>query len=44
MHLLHVAHLEDYRRMMGARFNVGEGRNGLARGVLRQPGPATPGL
>src|SRR5688572_2027959 len=34
MHLLHVAHLEDYRRMMGAQLNVGEGRNGLARAVF----------
>lgn len=28
-----MAHLEDYRRMMGAQLNVGEGRNGLARAV-----------
>ncbi|WP_313047654.1 Tn3 family transposase [Nonomuraea jabiensis] len=34
MHLLHVAHLEDYRRMMGAQLNIGEGRNGLARRVF----------
>lgn len=33
MHLLHVAHLEDYRRM-GVQLNVGEGRNGLARAVF----------
>jgi hypothetical protein len=25
MHLLHVAHLEDYRRMMGAQLNGGTG-------------------
>lgn len=34
MHLLHVAHLEGYRRMMGAQLNIGEGRNGLARRVF----------